>query len=652
MQYYRNTLAVEARWLIGSGILTKPGYNMMIRRGKITRLNRAAYCTPALVAYDSLPERLKCEIQKIVPDPHKVAGANMVEERIRESAEASNFFDEYKLNDGRFLPQATRREYYANAIVLQAVGRLLEDKKSKRATLGKRALRNWDQIAAYVQEVDRSRYPHSLPASARRLENKYKDYTKNGYMCLIHKNFANKNAAKVDDAIKESVMMEVLAAANNLDNAQVCKVYNTIASRSGWKQITASTVAIWREKKDIVIYPGRRGSTEFMNNKAMQVKRVAPAYPLYYLTLDGWDVELLYQQFNQVDSRTTYHNRPTVVVVLDACVKYPLGYAVGTHETPALIQEALRNAEKHVQELFGQMYRAQQIQSDRYAISKMTPYYAAIAEKVTPARAKNAKSKIIEPYFNSINKKYCQLMKNWSGFGITSDKEKQPNTEYLNKYKSTFPDFTGVCKQIDQIIQIERNEKIGRYKELWEKMPEEHKIPMSYEKYLLAFGETTGYKNALQGSGLKVTIQGQKRDYDCFDLSFREHSYEKWEVRFDPDDLTKVLAVNENETLQYMMEEKYVQPMSLIERKPGDHEQLQRVHKYNEQLRQHVIDIRSNNADNLSGTIESINELDTLFKLQLTDSKGQHKNRRNDHRAITADAVVVEENENDFYDIF
>ena len=38
---------------------------------------------------------------------------------------------------------------------------------------------------------------------------------------------------------------------------------------------------------------------------------------------------------------TTYTNRITMVVVLDACCKYPIGYAIGLHESPALIREAL-----------------------------------------------------------------------------------------------------------------------------------------------------------------------------------------------------------------------------------------------------------------------------------------------------------------------
>jgi hypothetical protein len=425
-----------------------------------------------------------------------------------------------------------------------------------------------------------------------------------------------------------------------MDNEQIRMLYNMVAEKAGWKKVTASTVAVWRDKLDIISYAGRRGSSELMNKKAMQVKRKAPTYPLYYWTLDGWDVELLYQQTTtdkKGNSVTTYHHRPTVVVVLDACLKYPIGYAVGTHETPELTKAALRNAARHTAELFGTMHRAHQIQSDHYAIKKLTPTYETIAEKVTPARVRNSKSKVVENYFGiTLNKKYCQLMANWSGFGITSNRDKQPNVEYLNKYKTAFPDFDGVVKQVSMIIERERADKRERYLELWGKMPEEHRIELTTQNYLLHFGQTTGFTNRLEGSGLNPTILGEERNYDCFDLDFRKHFTTDWEVRFDPDNLDKVLAVNADETLQFMLEEKYVQPMALRERKPGDSDQLERVRNFNKSLTSHITETRALTGETVRNFIEQAELGDTLKKLLLVDSQGQHKNRRNEGRELAS----------------
>ena len=448
-------------------------------------MRRGCLNTPALVAYDSIPERFKIKIKNLVGDPNKIVKINQIEERIEHNSEHSDYFENYKLDDGRYLPSETRREYYANAIVLDAIHELIISKRAKRAALGSKTTRAWEVIAESVQNIDRSKYPHELPANPRRLEDKYKKYMKEGVESLIHKNFLNSNASKVDEVEKESFLTMLIGAPTNLDNMQVMRLYNEMAERLGWKKITASAVAVWRDKTESMIYARRRGASDFHNNKSMQVKRSAPTYPLYFWTMDGWDVELAYQVTE--NGRTTYHNRPTIVVVLDACCKYPIGYAIGTHETPELIKEALRDAAKHTESLFGQMYRTNQLQSDRYAIKKMTPIYEVVSDKVTPARAHNAKAKIIEPYFKSLNKNYCQMSVNWTGFGVTSNKDLQPNSDFLNKHRKDFPDFEGVCYQVAQIMEQERASKITEYMRLWEEMPSEHKIVLPYEKIPFKF---------------------------------------------------------------------------------------------------------------------------------------------------------------------
>ena len=148
--------------------------------------------------------------------------------------------------------------------------------------------------------------------------------------------------------------------------------------------------------------------------------------PMLYWSIDGWDAELYYRR-SVTDKKghtvVTYNNRLTIVVVLDPCGDYPVGYAIGERESPELIRTALRNAVNHTEQLFGQRYRTGQLQSDHYALKNLAPVYGVVGEKVTPARVGNAKAKVVEPYFRRLNKNYCQYMRNWSGFGLTARKE-------------------------------------------------------------------------------------------------------------------------------------------------------------------------------------------------------------------------------------
>jgi hypothetical protein len=650
MEYYGEIRVIEADRLISEGILTDSNYRNLVYRNHLQVVRRGGPGRPALVSYESLPDRYRRLLESGTgAGSVTFGGSNLVERYMKGNAGAMEFFESYRLSDGRCLPAEVRRAYYANAVALDAIGALLSERSGKRRSMGSVGFPCWESISESVREMDRSKCPHTLPDSVRRLKERYETYQKEGYGSLVSRKYRNTNAAKVDDAVKESLLIELLADPRNLDNTQVLELYNRMASGAGWRSITSGTVANYRRKYDLEIYAGRRGTAAFSNVKGMQVKRRAPEFPLYFWTLDGWDVELMYQQTES--NRTSYHHRPTVVVVLDACCKYPVGYAVGTHETPELIRSALRNAALHTKELFGRMHRTAQIQSDNYAIGQLTPYYEVIGEKVTPARVRNAKAKVVEPYFHYLNKRYCQLERNWSGFGVTSNKESQPNVEYLNKYRKDFPDYQGVCLQVGAFIAKEREEKAAQYKSLYERMPAEHRVELSEENYLLTFGERSASRSLLQGSGLKITVGGVQRDYDCFDLSFREHGGVRWEVRYDPASPGRALAVNEDETLRFLLEEKYVQPMALRERRPGDYAELERVRSYNSELEKKITDFRKQSAETVQEAFAGRTELETLSKLTIVDSRGQHKDRRSLARASKPEAEAEAE-ETDIYELY
>ena len=684
MQYFNNILTVEAGWMIEQGVMTKMEYDNLVHHTKdIQVVRRACRNTPALVAFDSIPDRYKKAIVERVGDPRKQARQNVLEGLIEHSAAATTFFEDYMIDDDRHLPADKRREYYANAIVLDGVKRLIEGRNSKRKALGNRATRFWDEISEAVQELtygskneltqeqfdelatqhyrsltkrqqamaDKdyeelndaekrelkkclkacAKWPHTLPENPRVLERTYKAYLKEGYGALVSGKFTQekKNAAKIATEDQKAMLVTFMSDPRNLDNEQVARLYNMVAEQMNngfagetparpWKKITASAVAVWRDKCDDLIFARRHGAEKYRAGREMQVRRSAPTRPLLFWTMDGWDVELLYQH-KPDKGATTYHNRLTMVVVLDGCCRYPIGFAVGKNESPALIREALRDAERETQRLFGRMYRVGQLQSDHFAMKNLTPTYQAVADKVTPARVKNAKAKPIEAWFNYFNKKYCQMQTNWSGFGITSRKELQPNTEYITKYKHQFPDFEGCVRQIVGMIQAERAELETAYVAQFEA---EGLTELKTAQYLMAFGESTGERRyLLQGCGIRCTIGTRKMDYDCFDTHFRKYPSTRWQLRYDPEDLHYAVAVNEDESLQFTLEEKYIQPMALADRKEGDARELQRVMDFNRRKEQELMDELTPMEDRARELLEQT----TLSKLLITDSRGQHK---------------------------
>jgi hypothetical protein len=604
------------------------------KRGYLQTANRACNGRAVEIIWQSIVK--ECRKQAIIArhgNPPDVCSVSQFADGIVPDVAAQEFYNKYLLPDGRHLPAERIAEYTANVEVLNTIERAFKDRRGTKRALGGSSRNILASLTDSANKLDRRVFPHSLPTAERRMRDVIKRYHAEGYMAFVHKNFTNKNSAKVNSEVKVSVMTELLSDPRNLDNEQVRSLYNMFANKMGWKPITASAVGVWRNKLYLVSYVGRRGETAFRNKFTMQAKRTPPTAPLYFWTADGWDVELLYQKATtdkDGHNVTTYHNRLAVVVVLDPCEKYPIGYAIGDHETPELIRDAFRNAANHTAELFGQRHRAHQLQTDHYAAKTLAPLYSFMAGVHTPARVKNAKTKVVEPYFLYLIKKYCQIMPNWSGFGLTSKKENQPNVDYINKFRHAFPDREGVVKQIAIIMEAERAMKREKYLTKWNNMPEADRLPLRSEDYLYFFGASTGKKNLLQGSGIQPTIDGIRRDYDCFDIRFREHYGVQWTVRYDPDSLSEALAVNDDGTLRFLLREKHIQPMALRERKDGDAEVLTEVVRFNKMLEAAITERRSESFEHVQELVNEHPQLnETLTKLLLVDSRGQHKDERN-----------------------
>ena len=638
-----------------AGIMTAKAIQHRVQRGTIEQVRRACVGTPALFAVESLPVQIKIEVMRRYPDLQAQAEYKEFADSIITDTAAEAFYAEYKIDGVRGLSYDKQREYTNNATILAAFHDLLQRCASMRGKLGKRVNIGgfWEARAKMLPRIA-DRFPNTLPENPRRLREKHDEFYRGGtpnYEVLISRKFQNSNAAKVLTEEQLAIFKVLCANGNNLDNVEVARAYNEIATTCGWNTITSSAVKVLRQKYQLETAAGRLGKGEFYNNIAPQVSRRAPEYPLYMWSLDGWKAELAYQKTTERNGKsvTTYHNRLTLEVVLDPCTKYPIGYAIGEEECGELIKMALRNAIDHTAELFGQRYRAHQVQSDNFAISMMRGSYEAVAVNVTPARVGNAKSKPIERYFGSLNKRYAKWCANWTGYGITSDKTKQPNADIIALRKKDYPTFEELCKQLTAIIYIERELHREEYIARWQRMPEDKKLPMPDEQYLLAFGEETGYKNALEGSGLNIRLLGAKRQYDCFDVNFRRYAHIRWNVKYDPKDTSRVLAVNDDGTLRFMLEEKYVQPMALVEQTEEDKRQLYRTLGAAKHL-ECVVKSEITNASLIAqGVMEQYPQLQDslLSRLMITDSSGQHKRQLQADRRrlidLPSEVITVDE---------
>jgi|ERR1035437_449973 dihydroneopterin aldolase len=590
-----------------------------------------------LIGYEELKPNYKKLIQEHFGNPYDYIAREPIKKLVNTDFKAEHFFKKYRYGCDKRLPFTDVQKYTTSASWLNMLLKLSADKKLIKKELNLSVQLFWENVGDIIK-TDKI----NLPISYRRLTEKIKTYKEKSYSSLIDCSYGNKLAAKIgktengfDAELQQKQIALIRAAASkhqNFDNMQITRAVNQVFQLQDWPTVSYGTVYNIIKENSHITLPGRRGKREYNNTIGMQVMRTPPKFPLQYLTLDGWTVELLYQE------NGTFNNRLVVVIVLDAFNKYPVGYAIGDRENTELIRQANRNASYHIKELFGGHYQPRQLQSDRYGLKNLTPFYQSMAHLHTPAAVGNAKSKIIEPYFKSLNKNYCQPLFNWSGFNITANRNNQPNTEYLDKIKHSFPDKNAVIQQIERFMQQERKIKLQEYLAQWELMPEEEKVSLNKEDMLMVFGRSTGFTNSITGQGLMPTIEGQKIVYDSFDPKFRALQYSKFHVVYDPEDLSCILAICEDTKQKFVLDQKRALPMDVHSMAPEDYKYLKSVRDFNKDRREEIMQVYANDAavveEVMATTPLSLNDWDEASLKLMFTTNGQQKETLQDAKGL------------------
>ena len=671
--HINNRLGISMQWMLEHGIATPGVLQKREQRGKLIALTRGGRGVAKVYEYKTMPEDMKRMIDARL-DVYANTSRNILEPFIEHNAEVSQYFDEYKTAKGAHLPNSkdnpVRQTYYYNAIVLEGIINMLR-------TNGERGHKvSWGQVLEALCSLDKMAYPFSLPENERKLKERVKEYQREGLECLIHKNYrrVEGGSTKVHAGLQQDMLISLIAEHRNFDCEEIAKAYNEwirtqrIQEGCEWKEITGSTVRLWQKKSRFITTASKHGGAAYRNTLAYTVQRSAPTKAMYLWVLDGWDAELLYQK-KDGKGRTTYHNRVTLEVILDAATKYPIGYAIGITESAELIREALRNAERHVEELTGTMLRPHQIQCDNFAKKAMSETYSGLAAlAVTPAAVGNAKSKIIEPWFRQFNDKVCKYAFNWSGHGVTASKEGQPNLDITLRDKKNLPTLEELVTEINALMWSYRKEALPAYVEAMNALPAAERVALPVKQYLQLFGEQRQDKYSLQSTGINLRVLGERHQYDLLAdpddvqamaeaIRFRENCWEKWNVKCDPFDYSHILVYNDKATEEYVLTVKDVQPMALKDRKPGDYEKLAAVWKFNKALEAHISTTLCAHQERAFAALEGENkrEYEMLSKALITDSTGQHKdNKYRAERAlpqkpVNAFEVVTEECMEDRY---
>ena len=641
IERYNGHVGVNGGWLAHT--IGQPNYNSALTRGHIRSLRRGGNGRTALIDWQSMGTKMKARvIEALGCDPAQMSRETLLRSILQKreaqllDTEAYEYYSRVTGKDGHYLKPEKVTELWNGAKILDAIDELLEEKR-RAAEMGRLKLSVKREFEALANEIDQQlvEWPNSLPTSGDRLRKKYNEYKLHGYEVLVHGLTGKESNHKARSVDEKAVVEALLMHGSELSDVQVSKIAETLGVK-----IDRRRVQEMRKQNEMMITRSREGKSAYSNEVMMQAKRERPDMPLKMWSLDGWTCELYYQE-TKIDSkghrRTSYLNRLILEVVVDVMNDYPIGYAIGEQENIALITEALQDAVRHTREVLGGYYAPWQIQSDHLGLTGLKPKYQALAKYVTPASVGNAKAKPIERYFGYLQSEYLFMCENYAGHGITA-KTRKKNDEYLRDIVKNFPDRAGVEAQIKKMIEIDRARKIAAVREAWEQGEARYHRALNMEGYLLAFGERSK-GNMLMPSGLKLVRDGQEHVFDCFDLKMREQRGERWQVCYDPADWNQALALSEDGTLRFMIEQKTKVPMALVDYEEGDWQTVAKVRDFNNGLHEAVAAHEEGVRELANGYISRQQIEGPLSVHLVTDRNGQHKmHKRAEQKRLAAAA--------------
>jgi hypothetical protein len=365
-EYHNNIFCIQPTALVSLGGVSYAAYETLAKRGKVSVVRRGCRGTPALVAYDSLPEAVKLAVRdkvkalKGVDDPRKLVSENPIRRLVEPDGEALRYFSEYRLASGEALIQRNRDrvlEYTASARVLNAVHAMVSGQQAYcKARGGGRVAVSWAAVAEHVNALDRSEIPHALPANPQQLRRRYRQYLREGYGCLVSKKFCNQNSRKVTELV-EQMLLSLCCMENKPYAEWVCGYYlrfvsgevdvvdaktGELFSRSDFhdekgKAITISRSTAWNyinnPKNKAVISALRDNNHDYLSLVRPHYVRRNAQHSFSKITLDDRDLPRKMADGSRVKAYYAY----------DVCSGALVGAAYSRSKNTSLFLECIRD---------------------------------------------------------------------------------------------------------------------------------------------------------------------------------------------------------------------------------------------------------------------------------------------------------------------
>ncbi len=453
-EQYNNTICVQVGSMLENNIISKVNYDYLKNKGRIVQMRRACYAVPALVEWDSLPKRFKDKIIPIAGNPREkkqkiVAFFDYLinDETIR--IQLKNYLNAY----GKHLTEASIERYYSQAIVFNAITKLIENHTNRQRALGKKDVAFWKNISEIVNSLDSNLYPHALPKHHRRLKSKYMKYVNEGLDSLVHAGTGNTNTIKLTGDAKIWILSTWAGGSVVMPSvAMLLKAYNEKAKQTGWKPLKSEvTIQNYLEEVKHLWYGARYGEKKSKEKFTYHLSTQLPTMRDSLWYSDGTKLNFYYQDEDGKICTTSVYE------VIDAYSEVFLGYHISKTENYeaqffAYKMAIQRSGNRPYQITYDNQGGHKKLENNNF-LNKI----ARIAIKTQPY---NGKSKTIESVFGRFQKQFMKQRWFYTGGNInTKSIESRANIERILANKHELPTYEVMCEEY-RICREEWNQSI------------------------------------------------------------------------------------------------------------------------------------------------------------------------------------------------
>ena len=531
----------------GEAVMSRSAYDHLVTRGRVNVLRPGkGLGSYALIEYHSLPERFRLRFEAKYGNPENIM--KQEDMPLAADSEAQKYYHEYLLPNGEHLPEDKQTEYTLNARVLNALREMRGTQKAMRRACNNNTPVIWSNIFATAEEL-RQAYGHTLPKSEARLRDKLRQYTKEGYACLVSGKFCNANTLKITKAAGRQIVALRRCRVPVYTTKQLFEEFNRIAERRGWKRLASqSSLVQYLERPEIkpLWYDAVYGELAAKQLYARRNKTEMPTMRDSLWYGDGTKLNLFYKA---VENGKTVVRSASVYEVIDAYSETLLGYAVSDTENFDAQFRAFRMAI----ETAG--HKPYEIVTDNQGgqRSKIAQkFFANICRINRPTAPYNAPSKSIESVFGRFQKQVLHEDWRFTGGNITSKEAWKINREFLEANKEklfTYEEMLEAYSVARSKWNAMKHYQTGiAHEEMYRTSVNPATERVTELDMIDLFWLTTERPSIFTADGITIQYQNRKYTYEVLtsdgtpDYAWRsENTGREFFVRFDPKSMNRAL---------------------------------------------------------------------------------------------------------------